>query len=239
MLLEPAGRETRTRIGGPPLLPPDVPWPRSESGNPYVFLAAIDFSEMPRLEPLPEEGTLAVYWNFLWHHEDRRGQDYFSATCAFFSANESFATAEPETTPQTPVLSELSVQGRICPVPGEQNAILREVPAVERDQVAEVMNQLTRELGIYNHLLGSSLDVQGPVLEEIPYHMKRSPEDVRARFTDSERNGEGWVLLLQLNETRGVAELVIGDGGSLYFVIPEVDLRARNFDRLVGILQSN
>jgi Domain of unknown function (DUF1963) len=91
---------------------------------------------------------------------------------------------------------------------------------------------------LYRHqVLGSSRDIQGPVLDEIPYWFDHTRPETHALYGDDERTGNGWILLAQIDEDRDVPGLIIGDGGSLYFVMPEADLRARRFDRVMGIMQ--
>ncbi len=90
-------------------------------------------------------------------------------------------------------------------------------------------------LALYEHqLLGSSRDVQGPVLEEIPYWFDQVFADTRDRYSASERAGEDWVLLAQFDAREHV---MFGDAGSLYYVMPRADLEARRFDRVFGIMQ--
>jgi uncharacterized protein DUF1963 len=58
--LRPSPGEARTRLGGQPLLPPGQSWPTGPGGHPFTFIAAFDFAELPRLDPLPRDGTLAL-----------------------------------------------------------------------------------------------------------------------------------------------------------------------------------
>jgi uncharacterized protein YwqG len=51
-----------------------------------------------------------------------------------------------------------------------------------------------------------------------------------------ELDGDGWILLAQINED-DTADIGIGDGGSFYLFILEHDLRQRRFDRVVGVMQ--
>ena len=71
---------------------------------------------------------------------------------------------------------------------------------------------------------------------EIPYTLRDLSDEQRARFTEAELDGEGWVLLAQINEDN-TAGIGIGDGGAFYLFIPENDLRQRRFDRVVGLMQ--
>ena len=53
---------SRTRSGGPGLLPPGEAWPRGASGRPLTFLAGLDLSELPRVDDdLPDAGWLLFY----------------------------------------------------------------------------------------------------------------------------------------------------------------------------------
>jgi Domain of unknown function (DUF1963) len=60
LLLEPA-HGTRSRLGGPPLLPAGEPWPATADGVPLSFLAAIELSELPPDGPLPPAGWLLFF----------------------------------------------------------------------------------------------------------------------------------------------------------------------------------
>ncbi|WP_232662929.1 DUF1963 domain-containing protein [Pseudonocardia sp. TRM90224] len=62
LLLEPGGSGL-SRIGGLPLLPPDVAWPRTSDDRPLSFLAALDLAEIgPLLGPQwPTSGVLMFY----------------------------------------------------------------------------------------------------------------------------------------------------------------------------------
>ncbi|CAN5209552.1 hypothetical protein BH20ACT16_BH20ACT16_16250 [soil metagenome] len=79
-----------------------------------------------------------------------------------------------------------------------------------------------------------SRDVQGPVLDEIAYWFDEGFSASRDDFSEAELAGEGWLLLAQLEST---GELLFGDMGALYLVIPRTDLEARRFDRVLGIMQ--
>ena len=51
----------RSRLGGPPLLPPGERWPHDDEGRPLTFLAGIDLSELPVSGPLPDAGWLLFF----------------------------------------------------------------------------------------------------------------------------------------------------------------------------------
>src|SRR6478735_1767988 len=75
--------EGRSRFGGdgPPVA--DAPE--------LTFIASIDLSELPRVEPLPAEGTLRFYWNLEFHELER--MDFVVASRVVY---------DPEPAPRTP-----------------------------------------------------------------------------------------------------------------------------------------
>ena len=50
-----------TRLGGAPWTEAGSDWPMDDSGSPYLFLAQINFSDIPPLPDFPEEGLLQVF----------------------------------------------------------------------------------------------------------------------------------------------------------------------------------
>jgi hypothetical protein len=58
------GRGARSRLGGPPLLPPGAEWPTSREGRALTFLAGIDLTELPPAQItalLPAAGWLLFF----------------------------------------------------------------------------------------------------------------------------------------------------------------------------------
>jgi hypothetical protein len=88
--------------------------------------------------------------------------------------------------------------------------------------------------GVCHQLLGRSRDIQGPVLEEIPYWFEQGFPETREAYSEAELRGEGWRLLAQFESS---GELLFGDAGAVYYVLPEADLRSGRFDRAMGIMQ--
>ena len=85
-----------------------------------------------------------------------------------------------------------------------------------------------------HQLLGTSRDIQGPVLDEVPYWFTEGFPATRERYSEAELRGEGWTLLAQFAAGH---ELLFGDMGDLYYVLPSADLQAQRFDRVMGIMQ--
>lgn len=53
--------EHGSRIGGPAAFLPDGKWPISKNGHPMIFLAQINFAEIPKLPDYPETGLLQIF----------------------------------------------------------------------------------------------------------------------------------------------------------------------------------
>lgn len=85
-----------------------------------------------------------------------------------------------------------------------------------------------------HQLLGRPRDIQGPVLDEVAMWLDGSFPETRARYDEAELRGKGWTLLAQFESVDG---LMFGDAGALYLVLPDADLRAARFDRVMGIMQ--
>lgn len=225
-LFEEEGAAVRSRLGGSGLLPPGEIWPTDPDGRPLTFIAAIDFSEMPFLAPLPKDGTLLVYWDHMYFELDR--MDFVAATRVLY------VDAETELDEQAPpdefAFGPIPLRGFAMPITGQTDDL--EVLEAGSGPLLEALDALL--LARMHQLLGSARDVQGPVVEEVSYWFNEGFPESRARYSDAELQGEGWTLLAQFEETEG---LTFGDAGALYLVMPEIDLGARRFDRVMGIMQ--
>lgn len=241
--LRPGPRSARSRLGGQPVLPAGEPWPTAETGHPFSFVVAFDFADVPHLDPLPREGTLALYWNFHWNEvpQDSPGRmDYVAATRAYFFPPGA-RVAHPDPPGESYPMDLEPLRGVAMPIPGEPNRVAEEIgDSPDRRALFDAMNELAGA-GLYpHHLLGAPIEIQGPVLDGMStlFDPEREflTERSRARFTAAERNSDDWVLLAQINEDAG---LVIADGGVLHFVILRSDLEAQRFDRVIGVMESH
>ena len=211
-----------TRIGGAPLLPKGSEWPRDRDGQPLDFIAAIDLAEQPALEPLPGSGTLLVFWSEHWIDWER--PDVRVATRVYL-------TDAAEAVPDAPSSREVRLTGVLTPLLGGHDD-LDGLSDSDEEALYNAYDELSQ---IWVHqLLGISRDVQGPALDEISYWFDRAFDETRADYSDAELAGEGWMLLAQIEEA---GDLVFGDAGALYLVIPRADLVDRRFDRVLGIMQ--
>jgi len=226
----------QTRLGGPPVLPAGERWPTAADGDKFTFVGALDFAELPRMDPLPTEGTLALYWNREWGGKGEGKMDFVAATRAFY-LEPGDRTSEPKPPANTPQITYKPLRGAAMPIAGDPKLLREELKGrPDLGKLDKAMDELDRH-GLYpHHVLGSPIEVQRPVLRGMPAFFNPTlgylSEASRDRFTAAERDAGEWVLLAQLNQQD---DFVIDGGGSLFFVILEQDLEARRFDRVVGI----
>ena len=237
--LWPGGADATSRIGGTPVLPRGEQWPTSASGNPFTFVAAFDLGDLPQLDPLPREGTLALYWNFGWMDEGGGDMDYVASTRAYLV--EPGEETHPAAPRQSAPIAAQPLRGTRAALAGDPFLVADEVEGHgDRERLSAAMDALM-EAGLYTHrLLGAPNEIQGPVLRDMRFYFdpKRGylSGASRERFTPAEREHGDWVLLAQLEETE---DFVIADGGVLHFVILRSDLEAGRFDRVVGMMESH
>lgn len=227
-LFESPGADRRSRLGGDGLLPPGEEWPRNRDGKPLTFIAALDFAELPHLDPLPREGTLLVYWDEQFFEVEP--MDFVAATRVLHTP--AAAELEEHAPPEgSSTMDAIPLRGFRMPLPGSMAVDASDADESELHDAAHDLG-----LALCHQLLGTSRDVQGPAVDEVSYWFGGHvlPE-TRERFSEAERTGEGWTLLAQFEETEG---LLFGDAGALYLVMPDADLRTGRFDRVMGIMQS-
>ena len=239
IMLWPGRKSSSSRLGGTALLPRGVPWPENGSGKPFSFIGAFDLGDLPHVEPLPDRGTLAFYWDFHWIDEPG-DMDFVAATRVYF-LEPGAAADHPEPPREAYPFDEIPLRGTRTAVAGDPFLVAEAIEGRPDDgKVLAAMNALM-QAGFFTHrLLGAPNEIQGPVLDGMPFFFdpkrKYLTDESRERFTPAEREHGEWVLLAQIEEGAG---LVIADGGILHFVILRSDLEARRFDRVIGMMESH
>ena len=239
--LRPGTDGARTRLGGPPVLPAGRRWPTAADGDKFTFVGALDFAELPHMDPLPADGTLALYWNRKWGGKGEGKKDFVAATRAFY-LKPGDSASEPKAPAKTVPITYKPLRGAVMPIAGDPGLVAEELRGhPDLGKLTKAMNEL-KGRGLYpQHVLGAPIEVQGPVLKGMPGFFNPTlgylSEASRERFTPAERDAGEWVLLAQIEEQD---DFVIAPGGGvLYFVILKQDLEAQRFDRVIGIMDSH
>lgn len=227
VLLYDDGEIHASRVGGNGFLPPEETWPKGPSRRPMEFVAAIDLGEMASPAPLPATGTLLVYWA-----PENLRQDYVGGVWVRYVPREILLEEHESPDPGRRVVDPIPLAGVTMPLWGTAGLV---VPDEDAEAVYGISTEFAR-LVHYSQLLGGSRDVSiHQAVDEVAYNFRYVGFMARRRYTKEEQAGEGWTLLGQFGSNQG--GLSFPEGGALYLLIPEADLRELRFDRVMGIPQ--
>lgn len=232
-----------SHLGGNALVTDGEVWPTNDrNGTPLSLLAVFDLAELKAPAPLPPDGALALYFDTTGLKDDPTDftDDWMDVA----------ASAEVRWIPAGTPAHEVGAPKTVLAYPrqavkGTSMAIFGGIdwpvamPGSRRDIAiaGDTMFALMQGAYTYDQLLGSSQDIQGPILDEIEYWFREtSNQQTRSRYSADERHGKGWTLLAQISGG-GSDEMTFADAGNVFFAVPTVDLAARRFDRAIGILQ--
>lgn len=236
---------TRSYLGGSPLLPPGVEWP-VWNGNRLTFLARLSLAEMATVQAipwLPDSGALLFFY------------DTDSQPWGFDPAHRGGAAVLA--VPDAPLLgSEKDVTAGEGPLPRRfvGFAPLMSVPSWERPELGaldlseaelELLDEFTSRPfgGAPEHQVGGyPIAIQGDLMEiecqlashGIPVgdpsgYLGPAAEELKPGAAD-------WRLLLQLDSDAQL-DLMWGDGGKIFFWVPEAAARRGDFTSSWLILQ--
>jgi len=220
-------------------VPAGAQWPRSPDGYALSFVALIDLATLPHLDPLPRAGRLGLYWN--GNPDDEHSADPVAAARVFY-----FAPGTPTESLEAPTETYPSgatyLRGKIMSFSGDPQQVVDAVtdpPA--KKALIDAMNDISTPEVRPTHLLGAPFEIQGPILKELVYYLSTDTRyvsaDSLARYSEAERHDpRQWVLLAQVEEQ---PDMILGDGGALYYLIPRIDLERQRFDRIAVIMQSH
>ncbi len=234
ILPQAAGETTwrQSKIGGLPYLPKGVEYPATFEGKELFFLAQINFSEIPPLEPFPSEGILQFYidddewfgadpihptsgYNFRVLFFDKIEEDEKRLERDFSWLRE-FGELPVEPGVSYPLKFELKNEAvplsdyRFVQLLGEDFF----VPFGERQW--DIMDAYTKLNNAGGHKLGG--------------YAFFTQQDPRYRF--AEAMGGGWELLFQLDSDPKI-HCMWGDMGVGNFFIKKEDLIKRDFSKVL------
>lgn len=210
-----------SRFGGtPPLAPPDWQWPTFED-EPMLFVGQINCAELhalPGAELLPPHGLLA----FFGDHDAVQGADFFGMSAVYHWPDvDRLVAAQPPIEPSM-IFPACAVAPRPIldlPHPFSHAVSKLQLGKEEREAYFDTWLEI-REHGIPRECVnyaGFSKLLGWPHLLQNDLSRFESQDDAR--------------LLLQVDSyCNGETLHVWGTDGSLYYLLPERDLRARFYD---------
>ena len=236
----------QSKIGGRPDLPTNMDWPKEENGKYFIFLAQINFEEVsnPEIDQLPEKGIIYFFYS----------EGYTGGKTIFV---EDLSSLERKEAPKAPHAISLSSSSRF-------NSKLTEgifkpcrlefkntygLPDWQYEFVAEQLNEREEiaysELPDYSNyttkLFGHSNCAQYPMEYECE-KVSRGYVWPNDKVTDEEIEKEmkekqfQWEMLFQI-DSEEAPKMMWGDVGRLYFWIKKEDLKAKNFDNVIVLMQ--
>lgn len=249
-----------SRFGGLPHLPRGMVWPRWNRMA-MGHLATIKLSELPVSDPdelLPSRGLLYVWyggggeqpWGHEAAHVDGFRIDYLSDEHAALELATFPSDSPPAASRDTPVYTPCKVEFAETVTLPDLEWIDELAPAgVELsdpdayEELWEAVWDLAGEEAPLHRLLGYFYPIQSlPEFEMTDVACRLRPEyrgfsdkaAYRKQFDELQR---ALRPVLQISSDEAGPNWMWGDGGKLYFALPEAALRARDFSRVQGCLQ--
>lgn len=224
----PVGGDAHSSLAGPASLPPDLDWPVDARGWPLIFLAQLNFSDLPHLPDFPRSGVLA----FFIGDDDLYGCDFSTTPQPGYRVLyfEDPTVLERRTRPE--------VDEAASPIWGAKAAIgMRLTGTAGQMAPAEFSHQgLAETAGWLDagmppdiwESFGDALVADTPDAMHFGGHPVFTQDDPRhdpaARAFDR--------VLLRLGYVYGPDfQMVWGDAGEAVFLLSADDLRARRFER--------
>ena len=230
------GSGGRSRLGGPPDVPPGFEWPVWQQEE-LTLLAQLQLDELPP-SPLPPDGALLVFHALA--AAPSGGQPSHAGACRVVLVRDEpvVPLARDEALPSVPLVAsaELTLPAEPASLVLDADAFdlwtelrarLAAIHGVELDERSSGHHALHRLLGYPDTIAGTmgadaELVSHGIDVDAGDHYLDPRAEELEARA------GE-WQLLLELSRDDD-AGVTLGHGERLYVWIRERDLRAARFD---------
>ena len=215
-----------SKFGGRPYLPQGTPYPTTSEGRYLFLLAQINFAQVPRLEPFPQEGILQFYiaddGQYGMNYDDLTTQEGFRVL--FF----------PEVVEdEKELVTDLSFLPKPAKFPISKPHSLTFARRYAPISVGDYRFESTvfgkdfsppeEKIQVYERIISSYGDRIGGYPHFVTWHDRYDP---RKKKVNKKEDYE--ILLLQTSDT-----WFGGEWGMLRFFIREQDLRKRDFSRVM------
>jgi uncharacterized protein (TIGR02996 family) len=198
-----------SKFGGRPDFPPGTKWPKF-AGAPLAFLGQLNLSELhasPAVRELPGAGVLSAFAAFDW---ESGNDDFPKGSWRLFHFPDATKLLRHEFDAGLPEESRFP-SCRLwftewLTLPHEDSPRLKRL--LREPEAADAYADLFVDRALGDHVLGHPVPIQGG---------------------EPGRKGTRHLLTIGGNDD---TEWEWGDGGALYFTLPEADLKAGRFDRV-------
>jgi uncharacterized protein YwqG len=233
------------QLGGLPHLPDDVSWPRWKGHGPLSFVAAIDCAHLPsqRLDiTLPESGRLLLFYrdpqldDFQPVIDTRTPQTQAGARIVYVPTGtpttKRDAPAGIKPYPRVRLTAEPIITGPDWEHPALKAAV-QDLPDEDRAFMNNPANSdpfrlaLGEQATMPRHRIGG---YAAPVQGSVEVDVAQVQLGGQVAYTDPAlyQEAQRWTLLAQI-DTDADADMMWGDCGTLYWLIPRDDLAAHRF----------
>lgn len=226
-------------LGGVPVLPSSLAWPRSDRYGPLSFVAEIDCGRLPSdALSLPGTGTLSFFVRDDLPTVRGEPGNRAVARVVYVPSETPVTERDPPTGADSYDLVELTGELRATG-PAWDSAVFRDAIADLRDQdafmndwsIGDAFRQALWKLspGPPDHRLGGHAH---PIQNAVEQDVARTQLGGEVPYTDPALHREAlrWNLLAQFDSDQS-ARMMWGDSGTLYWLTRPADLAARRFER--------
>ena len=210
-------------IGGAPSMPRGAAWPKCKDQRPMVFLAQINFAEMPPLQSFPEQGVL----QFFVKDEDVFGLLNNDFQVLYHNDLDALERRSAPAVENTPFGHRLHSEGAIL-----KGSLATGQPSFGCWQVEEYMEKL-EDADASDEVfdaLEDAFEMTRPSAHYLGGHPAFDQGDVRG---DDGRDLSAVLLQMGHQLDDDDWEVCWGDAGQATFLVTENDLRRKDFSKVL------
>tara|TARA_B100001146_G_C16173619_1_gene431243 strand:+ start:986 stop:1765 length:780 start_codon:yes stop_codon:yes gene_type:complete len=208
---------TSSKFLGKPFFPKDRAYPKDKKGNPMVMIAQLNFSEIPKLSPFPEDGILQLFLSVTDWYEEDAAVIYHTAEDMLQEARSDFSFFSEDDLEELPVfnLHQLSFEKAIDY--GGMEDVQFDYRFAEQN-FWDFLDRLTEE---QEALMYAYFDASGHKIGGYAEFTQEDPRGFDMHQLDD-------VQLLQIDTDD---HIMFGDSGLGHLFIPKEDLLQKDFSK--------
>lgn len=240
--------KTSSYFGGKPPAIKGLAWPKVD-GRPLSFIACLDLSHVPEVEELewvPKEGMLLFFYDadeLPEGYKPEHGKGWKVLYFPWESLPKDKQEPVPDDWPESP-LKRTFVEMQVINLPPPHHSdLVNELGLSLQDSLYYLKWRGSFFKEHYEHQLGGYPSLIHNDTMELECEAVASGLDLSEPASDpfskeivAKAKARSWKLLLQI-EFDYPMNALWGDGGTIYFWVPEADARKKNFENVWAIIQ--